>query len=102
MVPRNRVTEEMFLLISNIVNVDQAFFRAIPYSGPQIQFTGPQPYDVVSNTITLQAEVNDLSGVTNVQFTVNVDGAPAKYSFGTNNSISLAQNTIQTVLEIST
>lgn len=89
MVPRNLVTDPMFLLVSNIAQVDKAFFRAIPYGGPQIEITGAQPYDVVSNTITLQATINDLSGVTNVQFAPNVDGAPARYSLGTNNTITI-------------
>lgn len=89
MVPRNLVADPMFLLVSNIAQIDKAFFRAIPYGGPQIGITGAQPFDVVSNTITLQATINDLSGVTNVQFELNVDGASARYSLGTNNTISI-------------
>lgn len=88
-VPNWKVTDPMFLLVSNIAQIDRAFFRAIPYAGPQIELTGYQPYDVVSNTILLQAIVKDLSGVSNVQFSANVDGLPARYSLKTNNTISL-------------
>jgi hypothetical protein len=88
-VPNWKVADPMFLLVSNITKADNAFFRAIPYGGPIVQLTGPQPYDIVSNTITLQASITDLSGVTNVQFEVTVNGDQARYSFGTNNTISL-------------
>jgi len=51
--------------------------------------TGPNAYDVVSNTVALQATVTDLSGVTNESFEVTVDGLPARYSLGASNTIDL-------------
>jgi len=89
LVPNWKVTDPMYFLVDNLNPECNGFFRAIPYGGPQIQLTGAQPYDVVSNTVTLQATITDLSGVSNVQFSVTVDGAPARYSFGTNNTINL-------------
>ena len=88
-VPPWRVTDPMFLIVSNISRTYNGFFRAIPYGGPEIEITGPQPYDVVSNTIMLQADVTDLSGVTNVQFTLDVGGIPARYAIGASNTITL-------------
>jgi len=88
-VPAWQVTDPMYLVVSNISTVYNAFFRVIPYSGPEIQLTGPQPYDVVSNTIALQAAITDLSGVTNESFEVTVDGNTARYSIGTNNTINI-------------
>ena len=41
-VPNWKVTDPMFMLVSNITHADNAFFRAIPYGGPQIQLTGAQ------------------------------------------------------------
>jgi hypothetical protein len=88
-VPNWKVTDPMYLKISDL-NLDyNGFFEAIPYGGPQVLLTGLQPYDVVSNSITLQATITDLSGVTNEQFEVTVDGAPARYSFGTNNTVTI-------------
>jgi hypothetical protein len=86
-VPNSQVSTNMFMLITNINLLYPAFFRAIPYSGPQIAINGdPQPYDVVSNTITLNAQILDLSGTTNEQFSVVVDDDVARYGFGTTNS----------------
>ena len=79
----------MFIVVSNISRDYNAFFRVIPYDGPQIEITGAQPYDVVSNTITLQAKITDLSGVTNEWFELTVDGDYARYGIGTNNTIPL-------------
>jgi hypothetical protein len=90
-VPRREVSNPMFLLISNVQKTNNAFFRAIPYGGPQVQLAGAQAYDIVSNTIVLQATVTDLSGVAGVTFDLNVDGLPARYVFGTNSTIQ--QNT---------
>lgn len=89
LVPNWKVTDPMYFLVDNLNPDCNGFFRAIPYGGPQIQLTGAQPYDVVSNTVTLQATITDLSGVSNVQFSVTVDGAPARYTLGTNNTIHL-------------
>lgn len=87
-VPHWKVTDAMFMLVTNINLTYPAFFQAIPYSGPQVAINGvPSPYDVVSNTITLNAQILDLSGATNEQFDVSVDGDAARFGFGTTNSI---------------
>jgi hypothetical protein len=39
------VTDPMFLLVTNIPPQVNAFFRAIPYSGPQVTLTGANPND---------------------------------------------------------
>ena len=88
-VPAWKVTDLMYFKISNIARDCNAFFRAIPYEGAQVNFISPQPYDVVSNTISIEAAVSDLSGITNAQFEVTVDGLPARYSLGSNSIISL-------------
>jgi hypothetical protein len=74
-----QVTDPMFLMVSNISTMYNAFFRAIPYNGPQILVAGYNPYDVVSNTINLQVDVVDLSGVTNVLFSTDASGVPVRY-----------------------
>jgi hypothetical protein len=81
----------MFLLVSNINLTYNAFFRAIPYGGPQIQITGAQPYDTVTGTISLQAVITDLSGTTttNQQIAVTVNGLPARCTLSSGNTISL-------------
>lgn len=88
-VPNYKVADPMFLMVSNINLTYNAFFRAIPYGGPQIQLTGPQPYDTVSNTISIQATITDLSGVSNEQLQITVDGYPPRYSLGPTNTISI-------------
>ena len=88
-VPRYKVTDPMFLMVSNINLTYNAFFQAIPYGGPQIELTGPQPYDTVSNTIAIQASITDLTGVTNEQLQVTVDGYPPRYTVGPSNTITL-------------
>ena len=88
-IPHWKVTETMFFVVSNISQNCNAFFRAIPYSGPQIQLSGPQPYDIVSNTISIYAQVTDLSGVTGERFEVSIDGSPAQVSLEASNTISL-------------
>jgi hypothetical protein len=86
-VPNWEVSGTMFMLVTNLNLSYDAFFQAIPYSGPQVAINGvPQPYDVVSNTITLNAQIQDLSGVTNGQFEVTVDDDVARYGFNTTNS----------------
>lgn len=80
----------MFLIVSNINHVYNAFFRAIPYGGPQVQLMGYPPYTTVSNAISLQATITDLTGVSNDQFQVTIDGVPAKrYSFISSNIVRL-------------
>jgi hypothetical protein len=89
-VPQWQVTTNMFILVTNINLIYPAFFRAIPYSGPQVAISGvPSPNDVVSNSIMLNAVIQDLSGVTNEQFEVTADGDPAAYSLSTTNTFSL-------------
>jgi hypothetical protein len=88
-VPSWEVTDPMYIMVSNIMSSHAAFFRAIPYGGPQMELTGPQPYDTVSNTISIQATIFDLSGVTNDQFVLTVDGAAARYGVGQTNTISI-------------
>jgi hypothetical protein len=87
-VPNWKVSSSMFMLITNINLTYPAFFQAIPYGGPQVAINGdPQPYDVVSNTITLNAQILDLSGTTNEQFDVSVDDDVARYGLDTTNSV---------------
>lgn len=88
-VPHSQVTDPMYLVVTNMTKIYNAFFCAIPYGGPQIQLTGPQPNDTVSNIVTFQAIIADLSGITNEQFEVTVDGAPARYSLGASNTFNL-------------
>ena len=88
-VPHWKVTEVMYFRVDNIARDCNAFFRAIPYNGAEITFTSPQAYDVVSNTIAIQTTIMDLSGITNEQFEVTVDGFSARYSLTTNNTILL-------------
>jgi hypothetical protein len=87
-VPAWQVTDPMFLVVSNISTVYNAFFQAVPYSGPVVTFSGANPYDTVSNSVALQATVTDLSGVTNENWTVNVDGAAARYTLGAGNTFT--------------
>lgn len=87
-VPAWQVTDPMYLVVSNISLTYNAFFRVIPYDGPQVQLTGYNPYDIVSNTIPLQATITDLSGITNEVISINIDGAAARYSIGSSNVIN--------------
>ena len=87
-VPQWQVVDPMFLVVSNISMVYDAFFQVIPYGGPVVTLSGANPYDTVSNTIALQATVSDLSGVTNESVTVNIDGAKARYSIGPSNTLT--------------
>jgi len=83
-----QVTDPMFLMVSNITKTYHAFFRAIPYAGPEVLLSGPAPYDTVSNTIPIYATITDLTGVTNNQCLVSIDGTEARYSLS-NNTITL-------------
>lgn len=86
-----RVADPMFLMVSNINLAYNAFFRAIPYDGPQVQIVGAQPYETVSNTVTLRALISDLSGTTttNQHMTVTVNGLSARCAVGPSNTIAL-------------
>ena len=87
-VPQWQVTDPMFLVVSNISMVYNAFFQVVPYGGPVVTLSGANPYDTVSNLIALQATVTDLSGVTYENWTVNVDGAEARYTLGAGNTFT--------------
>ena len=88
-VPNPQVADPMYFVVSGISRSYNAFFRGIPYGGPQVELSGPQPNDIVSNTITFHAAITDLSGITNEPFSITVDGFKARYSIGASNSISL-------------
>ncbi len=88
-VPHWKVADPMFLMVSNINRTYPAFFRAIPYGGPQVQLVGPAPYSIVSNVITLHALISDLSGIAIEEAEVTVDGYPPQYSIGPSNTISI-------------
>jgi hypothetical protein len=96
-VQNDDVTDPMFMQVSNTAT-DRApcFFRAIPYSGPAIGLIGANSGDTVSNTLSLIAQVNDLSGSTNEQYTVDVDGIPALYTITPARGSYQAQIQIQT------
>lgn len=83
------VTSPMFFLVTNLNTSYNAFFTAIPYNGPQVAIVGTnQPFDVVSNTITLTTQIYDLSGTTNEHFDLDVNGNTAHASFS-NNAIAI-------------
>jgi hypothetical protein len=82
-----KVKDPMWMMISNLSSWP-AVLRAIPYGGPNIQLTGYAASSVVSNTISLHANVTDLSGVTNDQFQLTVNGIPGRTSFATGNTIN--------------
>jgi hypothetical protein len=84
-----KVTEATFMLITNLNPAYNAFFRAIPYSGPLINLTGVQPSDVVSNVISITASISDLSGTTNHQFAVTVNGLKARFTIASSNIVNL-------------
>lgn len=88
-VSRFNVTDPMYLMVENIAPDCSVFFRAIPYGGPQISISGLQPYAVVSNTISFQVEITDLSGATNHQLTVLVNGLEPRYTLGPSNTITI-------------
>lgn len=87
-VPNYQVTDPMWMMISN-VSTWPAVLRAIPYSGAQVQLAGYQANTVVSNSISLQASVKELSGVTNEAYQVTVDGLPARASLVSGNTFSI-------------
>jgi hypothetical protein len=89
LISKYKVTDPMYLVVSNISRIYNAFFQVIPYSGPTVQLSGAQDYDMVSNTIALQAAITDLSGVTNEQIEILVDGLPARYSLSSSDTINI-------------
>ncbi len=89
LVNRYDVVDPMYFLVTNISLVYNGFFRAIPYSGPQIELTGADPYDAVSNSLSLHASISDLTGTTNEHLTVLVNGLDPRYILGTNNTITI-------------
>jgi hypothetical protein len=78
-----KVTDPMWMMISNISSWP-AVLRAIPYGGPKIQLTGYAPNAVVTNSITLQATASDLSGVTNENYSLTLNGVATRASFSGN------------------
>ncbi len=88
-VPHWQVADPMFLLVTNFQTWTPIFFKVVPYGGPLVQLTGPAPNSWVSNTITLHASITDLSGVTNEQFEVDVNGDPTRTNFSSGNTITL-------------
>jgi hypothetical protein len=89
LVPSWMVADPMYFMVSNTLSARTAFFRAIPYSGPQITLTGPDSYSTVSNTVVLQASTQDLTGTTNQQLDVSVGGLRPRYTLAANNTINL-------------
>jgi hypothetical protein len=89
LVPNWQVADPMYLMISNVSLSCDAFFQAIPYSGPQITLSGANSGDTVSNIITLQATIADLSGTTGQEFEMDVDGLPARCTLGPSNTFAI-------------
>ena len=90
-VQSSQVTSTMFFQVTNLNQSYNAFFKVIPYAGPQVTIIGTnQPYDTVSNAITLTTQIYDLTGTTNEHFLVDVNGdAISTRSTLTNNTITL-------------
>jgi hypothetical protein len=90
LVYQSDVTSPMFFLVTNLNMAYNAFFTAIPYAGPQVVITGTnQPYDTVSNVITLTTQIYDLSGTTNEYFVVDVNGNSFAHAVLSNNAVTL-------------
>jgi hypothetical protein len=83
-----QVADPMYLVVSNISMVYNGFFRVIPYDGPVVAWSGATPYQTVSNLVTVQASVTDLSGVTSENWSVNIDGASGRYTLGAGNTFT--------------
>jgi hypothetical protein len=81
-----QVTDPMYLVVSNISTVYNGFFRVVPYDGPVVTWSGANPNDTVSNLVTLQASVTDLSGVTTENWSVNISGMSGRYTLGAGNT----------------
>ena len=86
---RTAVTDPMYLLVSNISRSYSAYFKVVPYDGPTVQFTGANDGDTVSGDLPLTVTVTDLSGVTNQQIAVLLDGLPARYSITASNAVKV-------------
>ena len=87
-VPNWQVTDPMYFLVQNLPAGDNAFFAAVPYGGAHVTLSGPSPDSTVSGVVTLTASIQDLGGTSNEIFSMNVDGAPARYTIGAGNMIS--------------
>jgi hypothetical protein len=90
-VTQPNVASTMFFQVTNLNMSYDAFFTVIPYNGPQVAIIGTnQPFDVVSNVITLTTQIYDLSGTTNEHFLVDVNGdSISTRSSLSNNAITL-------------
>jgi hypothetical protein len=91
LVANSDVTSPMYMMVSNLNLSYSAFFRAIPYGGPEVQVTGPNPNSTVSGITSLLVSITDLSGTTstNQQLIITVNGLPARFALGPNNGIAL-------------
>jgi hypothetical protein len=81
----------MFFQVTNLNMTYPAFFKVIPYNGPQVVIAGTnQPFDIVSNIISLTAQIYDLTGTTNEGFIVDVNGDNiSTHASLSNNTITL-------------
>jgi len=84
-----QVTDPMFLLVSNLNLSYNGFFRAIPYSGPEVTISSPEPYSVVANSISLSVGVRDLSGTTSLKSKILINGLEGRASISGNNSVTI-------------
>ena len=87
-VDRQSVVDPMYLLVTNLAKPAE-FFRAIPYGGPLLTLTGPAANSTVNNSITLHANVSDLTGTSNGVTTVVVNGLNSRWTLSTGNTISV-------------
>jgi hypothetical protein len=87
-VPAFQVNDCMYLVVSNISRLYDAFFCVVPYGGPVIQLSGQTPYQTVAGTIPVQATVTDLSGVNGQTFALTVNGLCIPYTI-TNSTINI-------------
>jgi len=88
-IPRSDVTDPMYLMVTNVPYDCSAFFKVVPYSGPQITVTGVAQDQVVSNLLTVTLSIQDLSGATNQHLTVSVDEIPLSFSLGQSNTVTI-------------
>jgi|GEM_PF-1039476 len=88
-IPHWQASDTTYMMVSNISRVYNAFFRVIPYGGPTITLNDHSDYDIVSNTISIQADITDLSGVTQEGYELTVADLPARYTLGTNNTFNI-------------
>ncbi|MDB6021350.1 MAG: hypothetical protein JWQ04_1207 [Pedosphaera sp.] len=84
-----QVTDPMYMLVTNTAHDCNSFYHAIPYGGAVVTLAGAQPDDTVSNTLTLQASILDLTGATNQQIKLDVNGVPARYTLSSSNTLAV-------------